>query len=167
LTAVKDAGAPMENSCFMEDAVTLGSGRRRARVALFCLGTLFATATIIAAILIAQARPPARAANLLVIYVGAEDCAPCRAWHGGDGATFRASTDFDRLIYREIRSPRLADVLSEEHWPLDIRTYRNSVRRSDGVPLWLVVSDDVVVEQQFGAEAWRSKILPTIKSYLR
>jgi hypothetical protein len=151
----------------MEARVTFDSDRRRVRIAWLCLGSLSALAAMVAALLVAQARPPARAANLLLIYVGAEDCAPCRAWQRGDGATFRSSADFTRLTYREVKAAHLRDVLKDESWPEDIRGYRDRLKRSDGVPLWLVVSNDDIVAQRFGVVAWRNKILPRIRFYLR
>jgi hypothetical protein len=151
----------------MENSVALDSGCRRARVTWLCLGLLSAFAMIFATFLVVRARPPARTANLVLVYVGAEDCAPCRAWQRGDGTTFRSSADFTRLTYREVKSPHLRDVLKDENWPEDIRTYRDYLKRSDGVPLWLVILDDDVVMQRFGAAAWRSKVLPRVKSYLR
>ena len=151
----------------MENSVTLDRGHRRARVALLCLGILSAFAMIVATLLVARTRPPTRTANLLLVYVGAEDCAPCRAWQRGDGATFRNSADFTRLTYREVKPPHLHDVLKDENWPEDIRGYRDYLKRSDGVPLWLVILDEDVVMQRFGAAAWRSKVLPRVKSYLR
>jgi len=105
--------------------------------------------------------------DVTLLYVGAEDCAPCRAWRKGEGADFFASEEFARINYREVRSPRLEDVLNDQNWPQDIRGYRNSIRRSDGVPLWLVIYDHAVVEQQFGTTAWHDRILPTLRSYLR
>lgn len=112
-----------------------------------------------------HATRPAR--DVMLLYVGAEDCAPCRSWQNGDGAAFLASADFRRISYREVKSPHLHDVLKDEHWPDDLRNYRNGLRRSDGVPLWLVVSGEKIVEQRFGAEAWRASVLPRIKSLLR
>src|SRR5690242_8029584 len=100
----------------MEEAVTFDSDRR-GRVAWFFLGTLSVIAAIVAMLLVLHARPPVRAANLLLIYVGAEDCAPCRAWQHGEGAAFRRSADFGRLTYLEVKSPRLRDVLKDENWP--------------------------------------------------
>jgi hypothetical protein len=102
----------------------------------------------------------------MVLYVGAEDCAPCRIWQNGEGAVFLASADFARLTYREVKPPHLYDVLNDENWPNDIRSYRDRLRRSDGVPLWLVVSNHEIVEQRFGATEWRASILPKIKSLL-
>jgi hypothetical protein len=113
-----------------------------------------------------RATQPVREADVLLLYVGAEDCAPCRVWQNGDGAAFLASADFPRISYREVKSPHLHDMLKDEHWPEDLRGYRSGLRRSDGVPLWLVVADNTIVEQRFGAEAWRANVLPKIKSLL-
>jgi hypothetical protein len=151
----------------MEDKVTLGSGCRRAGTAWLCLGASFAFATIVATLLVAQSQPPTRAANLLLIYVGADDCAPCRAWYRSDGAAFRSTADFSRITYREVKSPQLNDVLEDQNWPEDIRSYRGYLKRSDGVPLWLVILDDKIVERRFGIAAWRSKILPRVRLSLR
>lgn len=114
-----------------------------------------------------HAARPAHDSEILLLYVGAEDCAPCRVWQSGEGAAFLASADFPRITYREVKSPHLHDVLNDENWPDEIRRYRSSLRRSDGVPLWLVVSDHEIVEQRFGAAEWRASILPRIKSLLR
>lgn len=164
LTAVKEAMCCIRNSCAMEDAITLA--RRRARWVGLCLGILAAVAAIAAALLVAQ-KMPARAADLLLIYVGADDCAPCRAWQNGDGADFRKSAEFAHISYREVKSPNLHDVLSDEHWPEEIRVYRSRLKRSDGVPLWLIVSGNDVVAQRFGAAAWHASVLPKLRSYLR
>jgi len=127
-------------------------------------GIALAIAAIAATEWAGLATNPAR--DVMLLYVGAEDCAPCRAWKSGEGAAFLASTDFSRMSYREVRSPHLRDVLKDEHWPEDLRSYRSALRRSDGVPLWLVVADHKIVEQHFGAEAWRDSVLPAIKSLL-
>jgi hypothetical protein len=95
--------------------------------------------------------------------VGAEDCAPCRAWQKDDRPGFLASTEFPRIHYREIKSPTLADVLRDENWPEELRPYRSQLKQSDGVPLWMIVSDDRIVERQFGAAAWREIIVPKLR----
>jgi hypothetical protein len=133
--------------------------------------TLFGTGIVIAAmavtVWVGHVGRPARAKNVMLLYVGAEDCAPCRAWQRGEGAAFLASAEFPRITYREVKSPHLYDVLKDESWPDDLRVYRNGLRRSDGVPLWLVVADHRIVEQHFGAAAWNASVLPVIKSLLR
>ncbi|MDE2376356.1 hypothetical protein [Bradyrhizobium sp.] len=107
------------------------------------------------------------APDVMLLYVGAEDCAPCRAWQNGDGAIFFRSAEFPRIRYREVKSQHLTDVLNDDNWPEELRAYRSQLKRSDGVPLWLVVSGGEIVERKFGAEAWRDIILPKIRSLLR
>jgi hypothetical protein len=131
------------------------------------LGLFAAMTAIAAALLLAHVPPSARAANLKLIYVGAEDCAPCRVWQSNDGAAFRRSAEFSRITYIEVKAPRLHDVLKDETWPAEIRGLKTRLKKSDGVPLWLVVSNDEVVEQRFGAASWRANILPAIQSALR
>jgi hypothetical protein len=141
-----------------------------------CLPPARGVAQLSGALLIAVAAIAAWAVNpgrdgplgdVTLLYVGAEDCAPCRSWRNGAGADFFASQEFARITYREVRSPHLEDVLKDENWPQDLRDYRSRIKRSDGVPLWLVISNRAVVEQQFGATAWQERILPKLRSYLR
>jgi hypothetical protein len=137
------------------------------RRALAGAGIVAAIAAIAMTVWASQAARPARDPEVMVLYVGAEDCAPCRAWQRGEGAAFLASADFPRITYREVKSPHLHDLLKDENWPDEIRSYRSRLRRGDGVPLWLVVSDREIVEQRFGPAEWRASVLPRIKSLLR
>ena len=148
----------------MKDTVVLRK-RGRALTAVLCL-EMFAAMMAIAATL-SPAPAPARAADVKLIYVGADDCAPCRAWQNNDGAAFRRTAEFSRITYVEVKARHLHDVLKDENWPDEIRDLRNRLKKSDGVPLWLVVSNDEVVEQRFGAAAWQASILPAIRASLR
>lgn len=145
----------------MRDVVVL---ERRSRViaAALCLAVFTAIAATLP-----LAPAPTRAADVKLVYVGAEDCAPCRAWQNKDGAAFRQSAEFSRITYIEVKARHLHDVLKDENWPEQIRDLRSRLRKSDGVPLWLVVSNDEVVEQRFGAAAWHAEILPAIRARLR
>jgi hypothetical protein len=137
------------------------------RRTIFAAGIVVAIAAIMATVWAGHAGKPVRDADVMLLYVGAEDCAPCRAWQNGEGAAFLASAEFPRITYREVKSPHLHDVLKDENWPDEVRLYRDSLRRSDGIPLWLVVTDHKIVEQRFGAAEWRANVLPRIKSLLR
>lgn len=103
----------------------------------------------------------------MLVYVGADDCAPCRAWQRDDGAMFRLSPEFARLTYREVKSPILFDILKDKYWPDDLRGYRDRLGRGAGVPMWLVISDREIVEQRFGATQWQAAVLPKIRALLR
>jgi hypothetical protein len=110
---------------------------------------------------------PASRNDVMLLYVGADDCPPCRAWKRGPGAAFRASPEFSRLIYREVDSPTVLNLLSDQYWPDDLREYRERLGRNAGVPLWLLVADHQVVERGFGESQWREIILPKLKVLLR
>lgn len=139
------------------------NSRGRALIAALCFCAFAAMAAIAATL----SHAPAHAADVKLVYVGAEDCAPCRAWQNKDGAAFRQSAEFSRITYIEVKARHLHDVLKDENWPEQIRGLRSHLKKSDGVPLWLVVSNDEVVEQRFGAAAWHVEILPAIRARLR
>lgn len=130
-------------------------------------GVLIAAAALAMAAWGSHFGPSPHAPDVMLLYVGAEDCAPCRAWQKGDGANFLASSEYPLIRYRKITPPHLADVLNDDNWPDELRIYRSQLKRSDGVPLWLLVSGDEIVERKFGTAAWRETILPKIRSLLR
>lgn len=109
----------------------------------------------------------AKAENVMLLYIGAENCGPCTTWQRGDGTAFRGSKEFARVTYREVKSPTLFDVLKDQNWPDDLIAYRQSIDRRAGVPLWLVVVDGQVVMQSFGQSQWQEAVLPKLKALLR
>jgi hypothetical protein len=132
------------------------------------VGALAAIATV-AVLLPSRWRDgvPAIRQKPTVLYIGAEDCGPCRTWQRDDGAAFRSSAEFARISYREVKSPRLMDLLKDEHWPEDLRRYRERLGRGAGAPMWLVVVDDEIVERSLGVSQWRERALPRITALLR
>jgi hypothetical protein len=104
------------------------------------------------------------AGKVTLVYVGADNCAPCDSWQRDYEASFRDSAEFGRLVYREVKSPNLFDVLKDNYWPEDLRVYRQLIDQRAGVPLWLVIADDQLVLQRSGLTQWKNSILPKIKS---
>jgi hypothetical protein len=119
------------------------------------------------ALMMAFWTPAKPAKNILLVYVGAENCAPCEVWQRKQGFAFRNSAKFYRLTYREVKSPSLLKVLNDEYWPEDLRIYRQAIKREAGVPLWLVIADAELVMQESGLTQWQTAVLPKIKSLLR
>jgi hypothetical protein len=113
---------------------------------------------------VASQRKPDR---LMLLYVGAEDCAPCRIWQRDAAVSFQASKEFTQLVYREVKSPTLLDVLKDEYWPPDLRAFRAQIGPAAGVPLWLVIADGAIVGRGFGPSQWQRVVLPQIKSLVR
>ena len=109
----------------------------------------------------------ARPSKVTLLYVGASDCAPCRAWQNGEGTRFRASAEFARVTYREVKSPTLRDALNDAHWPDDLRGYRGQLGPAAGVPLWLIIGDEEILGRGFGASQWRDVVLPRIRALTR
>jgi hypothetical protein len=105
--------------------------------------------------------------DILLLYVGADDCAPCRVWQSGDGKRFRSSAIFAKIAYREVKSPSLFGLLEDENWPEDLRGYRQHLGPGTGVPLWLLIAGNQVVAQGFGAGQWRTVVKPRLQSLVR
>lgn len=114
-----------------------------------------------------QTPPSSPAREIALIYVGADDCAPCRRWQREAGAAFRSTSEFRRLTYREVKSPTLFELLKDEHWPDDLRHFRDRLGPGAGVPLWLVLADGEIVAQHSGANRWPADVWPQLKSLLR
>jgi hypothetical protein len=100
---------------------------------------------------------------VLLLYVGAEDCGSCRAWRRDHRPAFLASIDQDRVSYREVVAPRLSQAFKEPMWPANLRSFRASAERVQGVPLWLVIRDDRVIASAGGLSLWRGRVLPLVK----
>jgi hypothetical protein len=105
--------------------------------------------------------------NVMVVYVGAEDCAPCRVWRRNRFPAFVKSPEYHQVAYREVVSPTVLDLLSDEHWPDDLRRFRASLDQSAGVPLWFIVADGAVRLTARGLREWDSLAVPKIRSFLR
>jgi hypothetical protein len=139
--------------------------RRIARAAVVATGLAVAVTAADLWGLSDASRPRPR--EITLIYVGAEDCAACRVWQRVDAATFRGSSEYSRITYREVKSSSTLDVLKDEHWPDDLRPYRDRLGRGAGVPLWLLVADGELVQQALGARQWKEAMLPKLKSLVR
>ncbi len=100
---------------------------------------------------------------ITVVYVGAEDCAPCRTWRKDERPAFLGSGVFQNITYREVIASRLYDLLAEAQWPADLEFLRQQVRTRPGAPQWFVVQDGRVITWESGLSAWRRAVWPTIR----
>lgn len=110
--------------------------------------------------------PAKKPERVVLVYVGADDCAPCRVWQRDHAATLQ-SPSFARLTYREVKAPRLLDVMKDDYWPDDLRPLQTQLGPGAGVPLWLVIVDGVIVGRGRGANEWSRTVLPTLESLIR
>lgn len=111
-------------------------------------------------------RPAASAGKPMLVYVGADDCAPCRVWQGDARAALLSSRQFARIDYREVKSPSLRDLLNDEVWPDDLKPYRARLPKAAGAPLWLLIRDGTVVAQVWGGPQWEKEMLPKLAALI-
>mgnify|MGYP001087286686 CR=1 FL=1 len=101
---------------------------------------------------------------LTVIYVGADDCGPCRVWRRDARPDFLGSHAFQNIKYREVIASRLYDLLAESQWPADLSFLREKVRARPGAPQWFVIQDGHLIAQEAGLSAWRRAVWPVIQT---
>jgi hypothetical protein len=132
------------------------------------LATLTAVAAIgLATILMADSREDPPPAELTVIYIGADDCAPCLAWRRAHRQQFLASAEFARLGYREIIAATVRDLREDEHWPESLRGFRGEFDRLPGAPTWLVVGDNRILASARGLREWEEIAIPKLRLLAR
>jgi hypothetical protein len=102
--------------------------------------------------------------SLMLIYVGADDCAPCKVWQRD---RIGEVAKFDRVEFREVKSPTLLDVMKDANWPEDLRPFRARIMKGAAVPLWLVVLDGEIAVQSFGLAQWDKTIVPYLRGLSR
>jgi hypothetical protein len=115
----------------------------------------------------ARDRRPAANGPLLLLYVGAEDCGPCRTWRRDHRPALLDDIVPDKVHYREVIAPRLSQAFAEQIWPADLRRYRASAGQAQGVPLWLVIRDEHVLTVAGGLSLWRTRVLPLVRRETR
>lgn len=105
-------------------------------------------------------RPAAGEGALLLVYLGAEDCAPCLVWRREHRPGFLRANNPERLRYREVIAPRTAQALDERTWPVDLLPFRARAAAERGLPLWLVIRGDRILATAGGLSSWRTRVLP-------
>lgn len=104
-----------------------------------------------------------RGDSAVVVYVGADDCAPCRRFHEEQWPAVRNSARLTGINFREVRSPTFRDVLDDKYWTADLRPYRNALPHDAGVPLWVVVRNGSVVKTAWGVKQWDDQVMPLLR----
>ena len=105
--------------------------------------------------------------DVTVIYLGADDCPPCRQWSRDYRPRFIASDEFPKLTYREVVAPKLFDLMDNRYWPQDLHGFRQKLDPRSAVPLWFVVVGDRIAVTATGLRQWEDRALPKINSILR
>jgi hypothetical protein len=139
------------------------------RYILPTLGMLLAGGFLLSDALVSDAprEVPGEHGPLTVVYVGAEDCGPCRTWRRDQRPAFLDSGEFARLRYHEVIAPRLQHLLAEENWPPELAAVRDYTRARPGAPQWFLLRDSRILASGAGLSAWGGEIWPIIRRQVR
>ncbi len=105
--------------------------------------------------------------KFMVIYVGADDCMPCKQWRKTFREGFVNSAEFKKLEYHELIATELKTAFDDENWPLNLRRYRDTSKAPRGAPTWILVRGQTVVASAAGLSAWPKKVWPMVMESVR
>jgi hypothetical protein len=98
------------------------------------------------------------APDIQVIYIGGQDCPPCRRWRANAHPRWLASDEIQKVSYFEIEPINLKDAYDERNWPRGLRAILAQVPRKSGTPRFLIVQVGRIVSNQLGVSAWTSTL---------
>jgi hypothetical protein len=117
-------------------------------------GALGATATL-------ASTGPARAAQVMIIYVYADDCAPCQIFQAHDWPQFQASRLARSVRFVRTSAPKTTQAYQVKYWPSEARPFHSAVKVPI-VPSFILVNSGQVVLVGNGIVGWRNQVLPQI-----
>ncbi len=139
---------------------TLNLGRR----SLF--GLALATAATAAAHSATAAVPRAASGDLMVIYVGAHDCAPCRTFEAEDMPRWQASGLSSTVRFIRVVAPKTSQAFNPRYWPNEAKPYLGAFT-APIVPSFMLVANGSVVATGGGLRNWRQLTLPKLEQLAR
>lgn len=109
--------------------------------------------------------------EILVVYWTARDCTWCTYWESrisGMQHGFEKSAEFQKLIFRVVKRPRIDTPPVASDYPEDLAWLRERIEKQPqafrlGVPAWNVYINRKRVAGFAGTQTWNDKILPAIK----
>ena len=107
----------------------------------------------------------ARAAHhgVTFVYIGADDCGPCRAWRKSELPKFEASGLRRRVDFRTVLAAHWTNVGDPYYWAADIAWIREDTEISRGAPQYVVARDGKIVLRTFGTGTWKGRVLPLLE----
>jgi hypothetical protein len=118
------------------------------------------------ALLALAAALPARAAEVVVLYLGTPDCPYCLQWEARSRPALLASPEAQAFRYVEVRGETLRRPIEARHYPPDYRWVYDQIGPSRGVPRFLLAVDGRVTFSAYGTGGYRTEFLPRLKQVL-
>jgi hypothetical protein len=89
-----------------------------------------------------------------VIYIGGQDCPPCRRWIASYKESWLASPEYRQVAWVEVEPAHLKEAYQERRWPDALRPVLAQVPGKWGTPRFLIVEDGRIVSNQVGVTKW-------------
>ena len=89
-----------------------------------------------------------------VIYIGGQDCPPCRRWTATYKERWFASTEYRQVSWLEVEPPHLKEAYQQRHWPEPLWPVLEQVPRKSGTPRFLIVMRGRIVSNEIGVSSW-------------
>lgn len=127
------------------------------------LGTTAAAALTAPAPAAAKATPHT---ELMVIYVCAADCGPCKVFDAEDLPRWMASPLARSVRFVRTSAPKTTQAFQAKYWPKEARPYLSAFR-APIVPSFMFVAGGNVVATGAGLNGWRQQTLPQVQQMVR
>ena len=104
--------------------------------------------------------------DMMVIYVCADDCGPCRVFEAEDMPRWMASPLARSVRFVRAHAPKTSLAFQAKYWPSEARPYMSAFR-APIVPSFMFVAGGNVVAMGAGLNGWRQQTLPQVQSMVR
>lgn len=98
--------------------------------------------------------------EILIVYVGAQDCPPCLTFKARRYPVWIKSAEYKHVIYRELSFPSYKRTDEDNYWPKDLRWVRENAFARRGAPRWIVSVDGRIIANQ---RSWGRQTYPLIQ----
>ena len=101
--------------------------------------------------------------GITLVYIGADDCAPCQTWRKRELPKWQASATRGKVDFRMVMAAHFRNVVDPYYWPDDLLWIKDDAHVSNASPQYVVAKDGKVLLRGFGVQSWQSRVLPLLQ----
>jgi len=104
-----------------------------------------------------------KSSEVLVVYIGANDCPPCLAYRKANHPAWLQSKEYPHVQFHALEFPQFGRTDEDRYWPKDLRWVRDTLNIRAGAPRWVVAVDGRIVAYDWGRSTWLARTYPLIQ----
>lgn len=105
---------------------------------------------------------PAQASSaVMIVYVYADDCAPCQIFQAQDWPSFNKLPVSRAVRFVKTTAPKTTQAYQVRYWPSEARPFHSAVKVPI-VPSFILVKHNRVMLVGNGIVGWRNQVLPQV-----